>query len=92
MSPFRYMFKQAGVQHPVGYAVVLMLFSMFITMAVSIKVSEHAIRESERGQCESIQADVDAYLAEPPITKSGWNQLRSKQARLKALGCPVPKN
>jgi hypothetical protein len=92
VSPFRYIFKQAGVQHPAAYSTLLVVLSMFVTMAVSIKVSEHAIRSSERGQCESLQADVDAYLDEPPITASGWNQLRSKQARLKVLGCPAPKN
>jgi hypothetical protein len=92
VSPFRQFFRQAGVQHPAAYSVIIMVLSMFITMAVCIKVTEHAIRASERGQCESIQADVDAYLEEPPITASGWNQLRSKQARLRTLGCPVPKN
>jgi hypothetical protein len=92
VSPFRYIFKQAGVQHPAAYSVIIMVLSMFITMAVCIKVTEHAIHVSERGQCQSLQADVDAYLDEPPITASGWNQLRSKQARLRQLGCPVPKD
>lgn len=96
MSPFRRVFAQAGVNHPVGYSIILLAASMIVCMlaavTISIKASEHAIRESERGQCESIQADVDSYLEVPPTTKAGWNQLRSKQERLAVLGCPVPKD
>ena len=96
MSPFRRVFAQAGVNHPVGYSILLLAASMVVCMlaavTISIKASNHAIRESERAQCESIQADVDAYVEVPPITRSGINQLRSKRELLQSLGCPRPKD
>lgn len=93
--PFRYVLKKAGTEHPVGYSLAMLALGMIICMmaavAVSVRASDRAIRESERGQCETIQADVDAYREEPPTTKAGKNQLRAKLARLTELGCPKPK-
>jgi hypothetical protein len=94
VSPFRYVFREAGVKHPVGYSLVLagaaMIVCMMAAVCISLKASERAIRISERGQCDTLQADVDAYREEPPRTAAGIHQLRSKQERLKALGCPGP--
>ena len=72
------------------YLAAAVIVCMLAAVCISVRASERAIRASERGQCESIQADVNAYLEEPPRTAAGLNQLRSKQARLRALGCPVP--
>ena len=94
MSPFRYLFREAGVRHPVGYSLLLastaMIVCMMTAVCISIRASDRAIRISERGQCDSLQADVDAYREEPPRTAAGIHQLRSKQERLRALGCPGP--
>lgn len=96
MSPFRYMFKQAGVRHPVGYAIGLLAASVIVcmlaTIAICTRITDHAIREAERRQCETIQADVDGYLEVPPVTRAGIKQLETKQERLKSLGCPVAKD
>lgn len=93
--PFRYMLKKAGSEHPVGYSLAMFAIGMIICMmaavVISVRASDRAIRDSERRQCETIQADVDAYLDEPPTTPAGWNQLRAKQARIVELGCPKPK-
>ena len=93
--PFRYVLKRAGVDHPVGYSLAMLALGMIVCMmaavVISVRASERAIRESERGQCETIQADVDAYREEPPTTKAGRNQLRSKEDRLRDLGCPIPR-
>lgn len=95
MSPFRRILKSGQVKHPVGYSLLLLAVGMLVCMltavTISIEASNRAIREAERGQCESLQADVDAYREEPPVTKSGRNQLLSKERRIQALGCPKPK-
>lgn len=94
--PFRYLFRQAGVQHPVGYSILLLAAGMIVCMmaavCISTRASDRAIRESQRAQCEAWQSDVDAYVEVPPVTRSGINQLRSKRELLQRFGCPVPKN
>lgn len=68
-----------------------MLACMLASVCISVRASEQAIRKAEQGQCDGLQADVDAYREEPPITKSGKRQLQSKVDRLRALHCPEGK-
>jgi hypothetical protein len=92
--PFRRLFRQAGVKHPVGYSLILLAMSMAVFMvaavAISVRASDRAIRESERKQCESVASDVRAYEAAPPATEAGKAQLQSKRELLRAWGCPRP--
>lgn len=70
-----------------------MLLCTLAAVIISTRVSEHAIEVSERGQCESLAADLDAYREEPPTTKSGKHLVAAKQARylhLQKIGvCPT---
>jgi hypothetical protein len=92
MSPFRYILRRGGVEHPVGYSLLLLAASMIICMlaavTISVHASERAIRKSEIQQCESVQSDVNAYLETPPTTEAGKNQLRTKERLLEKWGCP----
>jgi hypothetical protein len=94
VSPFRYILKRGGVDHPVGYSLLLLAASMIVCMlaavTISVRASDRAIRKSEIQQCESVQSDVDAYLATPPTTPAGWNQLRTKQRLLVKWECSHP--
>lgn len=92
--PFRYILKRGGVEHPVGYSLAMLALGMIVCMvaavAISVRASERAVRESERRQCDSVMADVAAYRLVPPQTEAGRNQLRSKEQLIKAWGCPIP--
>lgn len=74
------------------YLIVTFAVAMLICTLAGIEISLHysraAIEKAERGQCDSIQADLDAYREEPPTTKAGKHQVAAKQARFAALGCP----
>ena len=93
--PFRYFFRRAGVEHPVGYSLLLLAAGMIVCMAaavtISVRASDKAIRASERRQCESVAADLAAYREAPPQTEAGRAQLRSKENLFRAWGCPKPK-
>jgi hypothetical protein len=92
--PFRNLFRQAGVRHPVGYSLLLaagaMIVCMMAAVVISVRASDRAVRESERRQCESVLSDVVAYRLTPPVTEAGKNQLRSKEELLRLWGCPKP--
>jgi hypothetical protein len=92
--PFRYILKRGGVEHTVGYSLAMlalgMLVSMMVAVVISIQASERAVRESERRQCESLAADIQAYVVQPPRTPAGIEQLRAKRALYQTWGCPVP--
>lgn len=81
--------KQARINILLSAAVIV---CMLAAVCISVRASDRAIRKSERAQCESVQSDVDAYTEVPPQTRSGINQLRSKQELLRRLGCPKPKD
>jgi hypothetical protein len=93
--PFRYFFRRAGVEHPVGYSLLLLAAGMIVCMlaavAISVRASDKAIRDSERMQCESVAADIAAYQEAPPQTDAGRAQLRSKENLYRAWECPKPK-
>lgn len=77
------------------YLVVALAVGMFLCTLAAIMISrslaDHAIEVSERGQCDSIAADLDAYREEPPTTKAGKHQVAAKLARFAALHCPEGK-
>lgn len=90
--PFRRFYAARGVEHPLVYSMATlalgMLVCMIIAVTISVQASNRAIRESEQGQCDTLQADVDAYTEAPPATKAGIRQMQSKMERLKQLQCP----
>lgn len=92
--PFRYFFKRAGVEHPIGYSLLLLAGAMIVCMmaavVISTRASDRAVRESERRQCESVLSDILAYRAVPPTTEAGKNQLRTKEELYRVWGCPPP--
>ncbi len=94
MRTFRYKPTRGGEERPWGYPLVLLAVGMLVCMmaavVISTRASDRAIREAERGQCDTIASDILAYQEVPPTTPAGWYQLRVKEARFKALGCPVP--
>lgn len=77
------------------YLVLLLAAAMIVctgsAILISVRLSEHAIEVSEQGQCDSLQADIDAYREEPPTTKAGRHQVTAKQARFVQLRCPEGK-
>jgi hypothetical protein len=93
--PFRYVLKRAGVEHPVGYSLLLLAGGMIVCMlaavTISIRASDKAIRDSERMQCESVAADIRAYREVPPSSDAGRAQLRSKENLFRLWDCPKPK-
>jgi hypothetical protein len=92
--PFRNLYRNAGVRHPVGYSIFLASLAVVVCMmaavVISVRASDRAVRESERRQCESVMSDVVAYRAAPPVTEAGKNQLASKEELLRVWGCPKP--
>jgi hypothetical protein len=90
--PFRRYFANRGAPHPLAYSMLTlaagMLVCMIIAVTISVQASNRAIRESEQGQCETLQADVDAYTEVPPSSPAGIRQMQSKMERLRQLQCP----
>jgi hypothetical protein len=68
----------------IGTSVVSAMLSIFI----SVQIAEKQRVESDRKQCASIQADVNAYREQASkLTEVGKAQLHSKEERLRQLGC-----
>lgn len=90
--PLRRWFADRGAEHPVTYSMITLaagaIACMFISILVSVQLSERNKIESDRRLCASIASDVRAYLETPPATEAGRNQLRAKQELLRALRCP----
>ena len=92
--PFRYLFKKGGVDHPVGYSLLMLAGAMVVMMMaavmISTEASDRAVRESERKQCESVTSDVHAFEVVPPVTQAGKAQLATKRELLIKWECPIP--
>lgn len=60
MMPFRYILKRGGVDHPIGYSLLLLAAGMFVSMMVaviiSVSASNRAIKQSQGQQAQQQKA------------------------------------
>lgn len=70
-----------------GWLIAMLAALVVAVMAFGMIYTSRMVAASERRDCDTLRSDIEAYQAEPPGSRVGWNQWNSKTQRYREIGC-----